>query len=322
MYVLVITDYFSRWVEAFPMPNMKTETVAKVLLSEWITRWGPPNEIHSDQGSQFTSDVFRKLCRFLGIDQSRTVPRNPQSDGICERFNRTMQQVLSTLLTENIWNWDELLPFVTMAFRSSRASATGFSPNFMLFGRENNLPLEAFAPSTPDNRKFSAPEYVQHVQETLQKSHSAAMNYLQRAVLYQEKSYLNRLKVHRYQLRDAVWYWRPVFKKGECPKLLSFWSGPYFVVEVLSDVLYRIQDTHKPKAALVVHHNHLKPAYFREAAKADWLDAAIQRYQNRTTSFRDDYGPKETTANTRKGLRERKPPDRYDDRIADPELLL
>ena len=181
-------------------------------MSEWISRWGPPFEIYSDQGTQFTSEVFQTLCALLGIDKSKTVLRNPASDGICERFNRTMQQVLST----------ELLPFVTMAFRSAKSSATGYTSNFLLFGRENSLPIEAFAPDTPEGSFFTAPEYVQHVRMMLKKAHAATMENLQLAISYQERSYRNRLKAHQYALRDAVWYWRPVFKKGQCLKLFSF----------------------------------------------------------------------------------------------------
>ena len=282
---------------------------------------GPPYEIHSDQGTQFTSEVFKTLCDLLGIDKSQTVPRNPASDGICERFNRTMQQVLSTLMLEFAWDWDELLPFVTMAFRSAKASATGFSPNFLLLGRETSLPIEAFAPDTPDEPKFTAPDYVEHVRDMLKKSHGAAMEHLQKAIRYQERSYLNRLKVHRYQLRDAVWYWRPVFKKGQCPKILSFWTGPYFVVEVKTDVVYRIQSTSKSKA-LVVHHNHLKPAYFRDKVQNDWIESVVAKYRERKSLSHTDYKPLDPSCDARKSLRVRKPPDWYGTRMPDPELLL
>ena len=303
------------------MPNMTADTVARILMSEWISRWGPPFEIHSDQGTQFTSEVFQTLCALLGIDKSKTVLRNPASDGICERFNRTMQQVLSTLMLENPWDWDELLPFVTMAFRSAKSSATGYTPNFLLFGRENSLPIEAFAPDTPEGSFFTAPEYVQHVRMMLKKAHAATMENLQLAISYQERSYRNRLKAHQYALRDAVWYWRPVFKKGQCPKLLSFWTGPYFVVEIKSDVLYRIQNVAKSKS-LVVHHNHLKPAYLREAMAEEWLDDAVVKYQTQKIQLQDDYKLPEKLRDTRKSQRERKPPDRFDSRISDPALLL
>ena len=324
-YILVVSDLFSRWVECYAMPDQTATTIANLLAREWISRLGCPSEILSDQGTQFESKLFQALCDLLHIDKSRTVVRRPQSDGMVERWNRTLKQMLSTVVHDNAWEWDELLPFVSMAFRSCKSKATGFTPNFLIFGREVTLPVEAFAPSTPDEQGFeSIPEYVLHVKEMLQKSHSAAMVHLQRAVEYQERSYLNRLKPHAYKLKDAVWYWRPVFKKGQKPKLLSFWVGPYFIVEILSDVVYRVQKSART-ASLVVHHNHLKPCYFREQQDIGWLDGCIARYAER----RARATPNVQTATMEprqqapeRARRERRPPDRYDNRIPDPELAL
>ena len=88
-------------------------------------------------------------------------------------------------------------------------------------------------------------------------------------VEYQQQSYLNRLKSHAYQLNDPVWYWRPVFKKGQSPKLLSFWIGPFFVVDVLSGVVYRIQRNARCNSQ-IVNHNQMKPCFFREERENTW----------------------------------------------------
>ena len=80
----MITDYFTCWVEAFPMPNQEAPTVAKVLVEEWICRYGAPNSIHSDQGKNFESHLFSEICHLLGIHKTRTTPYHPQSDGLVE----------------------------------------------------------------------------------------------------------------------------------------------------------------------------------------------------------------------------------------------
>ena len=265
-YILVVTDYFTRWVEAYPIPDKTAETITKVLVSEWVTRFGCMSELHSVNGTNFVSEVMSSLCKILGIERSTTCVRRPQSDGVCERFNHTVQSMLSTALTDHVFDWDDVLPFFLMAYRASKHKSTGFSPNKMLYGNKIKLPLEAYAPESPVSKTFKAPEYVDHIQNMLKKSHAIAMEHLKKAVEYQQRSYLNRLKPHAYQLKEPVWSRRPVFIKGQCPKLLSFWTGPYYIVEILSDVVYRIQKSGRCHSQ-VVYHNQIKPCFFREKGK-------------------------------------------------------
>ena len=87
-YVLVLSDYFTRWVEAFPIRDIEAKTVADVMLQGFFSRYGVPKQIHSDQGTQFESKLFQELCRVFDIEKTRTTPYHPQSDGLVERFNR------------------------------------------------------------------------------------------------------------------------------------------------------------------------------------------------------------------------------------------
>ena len=315
-YILVVTDYFTRWVEAYPIRDQTAETIAKVLASEWVTRFGCMSELHSDNGTNFVSEIMQSLCKLLGIERSTTCVRRPQSDGVCERFNHTVQNMLSTALTDHIFDWDEVLPFLMMAYRASKHESTGFSPNKMLYGKEIKLPLEAYAPETPDSQEFKAPEYVEHIQNLLKKSHAIAMENLERAVEYQQRSYLNRLKPHAYHLKEAVWYWRPVFKKGQCPKLMSFWIGPFFIVEILSDVVYRIQRNARCNSQ-IVHHNQIKPCFFREEIEHTWLDSCIEKYRKKGEEISPQRGiPNEEKPILRRSSRIRSKPDRFGDVVA------
>ena len=147
----------------------------------------------------------------------------------------------------------------------------------MIFGKEITLPVEAFSPETPDEQEFNAPEYVKNIREQLQQSHSTAMINLNKALDHEQKSYLNRLRPNKYKLKEPVWYWLPTFKRGECPKILSFWTGPYFIVEIISDVVYRVQSSAKSKAR-IVHHNQLKPCYHINNLDVSWLNNCIAKY--------------------------------------------
>ncbi|MCG7879381.1 MAG: RNase H-like domain-containing protein, partial [Candidatus Thiodiazotropha endolucinida] len=134
-YILVIGDYFTKWVEAFAIPDQTAQTVARCLVKEVVSRFGVPTYIHSDQGRQFESAVYQEVCALLDIKKTRTTPYHPQSDGMVERFNRTLERLLSAFVNAEHSDWDERLPYVLMAYRSSVNETTGYTPNMMMLGR-------------------------------------------------------------------------------------------------------------------------------------------------------------------------------------------
>lgn len=135
-YIIVISDYFTRWVEAFSLPNQEAATVAKTLVEEWICRFGAPDAIHTDQGKNFESQLFAEMCRMLGV-KTRTTPYHPQSDGLVERFNRTLRTMLTTHMEQVPEDtWDDELPMLMLAYRSSVQETTQFTPYRLMFGRE------------------------------------------------------------------------------------------------------------------------------------------------------------------------------------------
>ena len=124
-YILVISDYFSKWVEAYAMPDQTTETIAGIFVREWISRYGCPSFLHTDLGRNLESAIMKAVCDLLGIIKTHTVARNPQSDGQVERFNRTIQQILAKTVEDKPFDWDLFLPFAVMAYRSSKHESTG-----------------------------------------------------------------------------------------------------------------------------------------------------------------------------------------------------
>eukprot|EP00731_Ephydatia_muelleri_P038438 Em0760g4a len=108
-YILVASDYFTRWVEAYAIPNQEAVTVANKLVDEFFCRFSVPEQLHSDQGRQFEANVMQEVCRLLQIDKTRTTPYHPQSDGLVERFNRTMLAMLASTVEEDPSNWEQHL---------------------------------------------------------------------------------------------------------------------------------------------------------------------------------------------------------------------
>ena len=140
-YILVIVDYFTRWVEAFALPDQKAETVAHPLVHDFVCRFGTPLELHSDQGRNFESHLFQEVCRLFQIAKTRTTPYHPSSNGLVERFNRTLAFLIRSYLEEHTTDWDLHIPVLTAAYRATVHPSTGFTPNFMMFGRETTMPV-------------------------------------------------------------------------------------------------------------------------------------------------------------------------------------
>eukprot|EP00117_Sycon_ciliatum_P017106 scpid16895/ scgid0936/ Gag-Pol polyprotein; Matrix protein p15; RNA-binding phosphoprotein p12; pp12; Capsid protein p30; Nucleocapsid protein p10; Protease p14; Reverse transcriptase/ribonuclease H p80; Integrase p46 len=106
-YIVVIMDYFTKWPEAFAIPDTRTETLATVLVDGVFCRYGMPYQLHSDRGPQFESHLFKQICQLLDIRKSRTTAYRPQSDGLVERMNRTIENMLSAHVNDHHTNWDE-----------------------------------------------------------------------------------------------------------------------------------------------------------------------------------------------------------------------
>lgn len=138
-YCLTIIDRYSKWPEAIPIADMTAPTVAEELIKHWIARYGPPLRITSDQGRQFESNLFHELNKIMGTQHLRTSGYHPQSNGIIERFHRTLKSALTANDPEN---WTEKLPFVLLALRSMYKEELGATPAEMLYGQSLRLPGE------------------------------------------------------------------------------------------------------------------------------------------------------------------------------------
>ena len=128
-YILVVTDYFTRWVKAYAIPDKTALTVADKFVTEFVCRYGLPQQIHSDQGREFTSNIFKEMCILLDVKKTRTCPYRPSSDGLVERFNRTLQQMLKAFVNDSRNDWEDHLPFILMSYRATVQETTGCSPS-------------------------------------------------------------------------------------------------------------------------------------------------------------------------------------------------
>ena len=131
------------------MPDQQAYTVADALVTNFFSRFGVPYVLHTDQGRDFESHLFQHICELLGVHKTRISPYRPQCDGLVERFNRTLQQMLASYVNGHRNDWDDHLPYMCMAYRSTVHESTKFSPNRLMLGREVNLPLDVMVGALP-----------------------------------------------------------------------------------------------------------------------------------------------------------------------------
>jgi uncharacterized C2H2 Zn-finger protein len=274
-YILIAMDYFTKWPEAYPLPNQEAETVAKVLVDQFVCRFGAPAELHSDQGRNFESQVFAEMCKLLGIKKTRTTPLHPQSDGMVERYNRTLEHQLAIFVNENQRDWDEHIPLLLMAYRTSTHELTGITPAKMMMGRDLSIPLDLVMGHPPQRSQESRLSYVARLKESLDVAHKFARERLKLTAERMKTRYNVKATAVRLDVGASVWLYRPQRKKGISPKLSKPRVGPYTIVKRINDLVYRIVD--------VAH------KFARERLKLT-ADRMKTRYNVKVTAVRLDVG--------------------------------
>ncbi|MGH0129364.1 UNVERIFIED_CONTAM: hypothetical protein FKN15_043515 [Acipenser sinensis] len=268
-FVLVALDYFTKWPEAYALPDQEAETVAEALLEGFFSRFGIPQELHSDQGRNFESRVFAEMCRRMGIQKTRTTPLHPQSDGLVERFNRTLAVQLAVTTASHQKDWDTQLPLVLLACRSAVQDSTACTPALLMLGRELRTPAEMIfgrpsdTPSVPPG-----PEYARRLQDRLEVAHHFAREQLQAAGVRQKRNYDLRARGRHFIAGELVWIFSPKRKRGRCPKLDSHWLGPCQVLERIGGGVYRGQLPPRGRK-VVLHRDRLAPYLGRNPAQTD-----------------------------------------------------
>ncbi|KAK3099399.1 hypothetical protein FSP39_003829 [Pinctada imbricata] len=257
-YIMVICDYFTKWVEAYAIPDHTALTVADKLVTEFVCRFGTPKQIHTDQGREFESILFQKICEKLGIEKTHTTPFRPQSDGLVERFNQTLQRMLSMFVNENRNDWDDHLPYVLMAYRASVQESTKCTPNSLMLGREISCPLDLMVGLPPEIDNFNISchvEYYEWLKESMNKAFDRVHENLKQAAVKQKKYYDIGLKVRQYEVGEFIWRWYPPLANI---KLGLGWTGPFKVIEKLTDYTYKVQKGPNDRL-IIMHVDHMKP---------------------------------------------------------------
>lgn len=258
--VLVVTDHYTHYALAFPTKDHRSVTVAKVLWEKYFVHYGLPARIHSDQGRDFESRLIKDLLSMLGIRKSRTSPYHPQGDAQPERFNRTLLSMLGTLENVKKQNWSQHISQLVHAYNCSKNESTGYSPYFLMFGRNARLPVDiCFGAAFDENTEYSHLQYVDKMKRELKQAYHLATESATKNHLRNKSRYDQHVRDQPLQEGDRILI-RNVGLTGK-HKLQDRWKSiPYVVVKKLPNLpVYKVKPEQGPGNFKTLHRDHLLP---------------------------------------------------------------
>ncbi|GBN12921.1 Transposon Ty3-I Gag-Pol polyprotein [Araneus ventricosus] len=272
-WIIVCTDYLTRYAITKYLPSADAPEVSKFMVEEIILKHGAPRTIITDRGQVFQSKLIFEINRLCNVDHRITTAYHPQTNGLTERFNKTLADMLSMYVDVEQRNWDQILPFVTFAYNTSRQETTGLTPFYLLHGREAETTLDTIFPYSPDG---APQDYLQRLLNQTEESRQLARLRTLEAQQKDRRIYDAKHRPVNYNPGDLVWIFTPVRKVGLSEKLLKYFR-PYQVVRKLSEVTYEVQDfdplTKRRKIKDIVHVVRMKPYYDPDMQKDSLEDS-------------------------------------------------
>lgn len=259
--ILVITDHFTRYAQAFPTRNQLAKTTAKILFENFIVHYGFPARLHSDQGRNFESHVIQELCSLAGVIKSRTTPYHAMGNGMVERFNQTLLNMLGTLQDHQKQDWKSYVAPLVHSYNATRHDSTGYSPFFLMFGRHPRLAVDAcLGLQTPDEPIKSREHYATKLKKRLNFAYKVAASEAKKSADRSKSNYDLKVREATVDIGDRVLI-RNVGLKGK-NKLADKWDKHTYVVIDMPDKsipVYKVQKEFGDSAVKTLHRNMLLP---------------------------------------------------------------
>ena len=288
IYILTITDHFTKFSRAVALPDQRARTIADAFLDRWVNDFQPPLQLHTDQGANFESELMQQVCELFRIEKTRTTAYHPQGNAQCERLNQSIVQALAKLVDKDTFDdWDEQLPIAVAAYNATLHASTGYTPNRLLYGRELPHELERMLPAQPATKYDHLDDYVQQLRRNQVMAYDATRIALGKSVLAQKRNYDRKQNLHHYKTGDTVMLKDFTQSETGTKKFKDKYKGPYYVVDALSDIHFRITRAkdQKPK---IVHHDAMELMQDREPEDLSWVYNMSRTFkQNKPTSLRD-----------------------------------
>jgi hypothetical protein len=234
-HLIVFCEYVTRFVIAIATEHCDAATVANALVCHVFPFFGAARRLLSDCGKAFKATLIEEVCDVLRTKKIFTSTYHPQTDGLVERMNGTLQAMLSKFVETHQRDWDTYLPFVVFAYNSAPQASTGESPFFLLYGRDPRMPTDlSMAPSRALAPQFKdVAEYRADLVKSLEEARALARQHLQAAQAEQKRRYDQSHIDAPFLVGDRVWLYTPRVDVGQSKKLARLWVGPYRIIKLV-----------------------------------------------------------------------------------------
>ena len=251
-FILTICDYATRYPEAFVLPSVEAPRVAKELI-KLFSHVGIPDEILTDQGTNFMSTMIEEIYRLLHIKRIRTTPYHPQTDGLVERFNSTLKGMLKKFVSRNQKDWDEYLPYLLFVYREVPQETTPFE---LLYGRCVRGPLDVLKEDWTGDKETAVPvaTYIISMRKLLAEMTGLIAKHAAARQEKQKQQYDKNARSRSFQVGDQVLVLIPVGAN----RLKLQWTGPYKVTRKVGVVDYEIEMPGRRQEKKIYHVSLMK----------------------------------------------------------------
>ena len=274
-YVAVFMDYLTKWPEAFAIPDQKAETIAPLFLEHIVCRHGIPEELLSDRGANFLSNLIQEICKVLGVKKINTSGYHPQTDGLVEKFNATLINMIAKSTSDGA-EWDTRLPYVLFAYRASLQESTKESPFFLLYGRDPRVPTSTVLTYQRSPYTIDIDDYKSEMMTSLSQAWKLAQENIKIAQKHQKTQYDKKTRDTNLKVGDRVMVLMPTEAKGEKRKLARPFHGPFRVLTVTpTNAEVRVVDD--PKAASIFVALDRVRLCYPEQADVTWTGRSRRR---------------------------------------------
>ncbi|XP_045810928.1 uncharacterized protein LOC123905369 [Trifolium pratense] len=264
-YIIVGIDYFTKWIEAIPLPSVEQEEVISFIQNHIIYRFGIPETITTDQGSVFTGRKMQEFARQTGFKLLTSRPYYAQANGQVEAANKIIIGLIRKHIAQKPRNWNKTLNQVLWACRNSPKESTNSTPFRLTYGHDVVLPVEIYLQSIRIQRPMEIPtdhywsmmfdELVDLDEERLR-----ALDTLTRQKERVAKAYNKKVKSKTFDVGNLVW--KVILPMDKKDRVLGKWSpnweGPFKIIQVFSNRAYEIEELTSEKRTLNINGKYLK----------------------------------------------------------------
>ena len=226
-----MVDHFTRFCQLYATRSKSSQAAAAKLWNDFIPRFGYPEKIHHDQGPEFNSLLWKELQRYTRIKASNTTPYHPMGDGMVERLNKTVLNMLKAIPETEKKRWKDHLPKLGFAYNTTVNKTTGYSPFFLMFGRNGRLPIDRMfgLDSLVPIKRQSHSQFVKEWKDKMEEAFRLANNHIDKAANYNKQHYDKKVRGEEVNVGDQVLV-RNMREREGAKKLRSHWERTIFEV--------------------------------------------------------------------------------------------